>query len=299
MKVTGKDLEFWFDGVEEPIISIKGSTNYGTQDSTDTATPSDGKDFEVIRADRSYDIESNFYTLPGVEIITGTLIAGKRYRVTAVDTVLAAYEIGKIFESDGTEVMSATDSVVPLGDKNTGKTMVYSFDGNSVPCSSVDYNIIYDELDVSDNETTGDGKETIVSRAERETKLSLIMRSEDADLLTENPVPTAAVITFASGQTVTGTVIPISKEPSDESVGKAEVNYTFKWKGKPIEVALGIAPATEKAFKVIYKRGATTNKATTGNGIITKKSISVNFDGLCKITQTMKVNGQPTYAVAN
>jgi hypothetical protein len=298
-KVVGKELQFWFNGLEEPVISVKPSESFGTEDSTDTATPGDGKDFEVILAERSFTVEQNFYTPIGAEINTGTLTADARYRVTAKDTVLAAYDIGEIFEADGTETMSATDKVVPLGTKITGKTMGLSFDSVDVPLTDVDININYDELDVTDTETTGDGTEYITSRAERESKASIIMRSEDVDLLTTNPTNEATVLTFASGQTFTGSAIPISKEITDESTGVSKVDYAFKWKGAPTEVACGLATAVEHAFKIIFKRGASTNKEITGNAIITKKSITVSRKGLAKISYTFRINGTPTYAVAN
>lgn len=298
-KVVGKHLELWFNGVEEPVISVKPSEAFTTEDSTDTATPGDGKDFEVILAERSFAVEQNFYTPLGAEINTGTLTKDARYKVTAKDTVLAAYDIGQIFESDGTEVMSATDKVRPLGTKITGKTMGLSFDSVDVPLTDVDINITYDELDVTDTDTTGDGTETEVSRAERESKASVIMRSEDVDLLTTNPTNEATVLTFASGQTFNGTAIPISKEITDESAGVSKVEYTFKWKGAPVETACGLAAAVEHPFKIIFKRGATTNKEITGNAIITKKSITVTRKGIAKISYTFRINGTPTYAVAN
>lgn len=298
-KVVGKDLELWFDGVEVPIISVKPSESFGTENSTDTATPGDGKDFEVILAERQFDVEAILYTPLGTEINTGTLTKGNRYQVTAKDTELAAYDIGEIFESDGTEVMSATDKVKPLGTKITGKDMGFNFNSVDVPLTDVDINITYDELDVTDTETTGDGTEYITSRAERESKVSMIMRSEDADMLTTNPVVQDSVLTFASGQTIDGSTIPVSKDVTDESEGVSKVDYAFKWKGAPVETDCGLTAAVEKAFKIIFKRGASTNKEITGNAIITKKSIAVNRKGLAKVSYTFRINGTPSYAVAN
>ena len=302
VKVVGKDLEFWFDGVEVPVSSVKPSVEFGTENSTDSATPGDGKDFEVILAERQIDVETNFYTPLGAEINSGTLTKDARYVVTAKDTVLAAYDVGQIFVAAGTETMSATDKVKPLGTKVTGKTMGFSFDGSDVPVTDADININYDELDTTDTETISggaDGTEYVTSRAERESKISMIMRSEDADLLTTNPAEQDTVLTLASGQTIEGVSIPISKNPTDESEGVVKVDYAFKWKGAPVETDCGLVPAVEKAFKIIYKRGASTNKQISGNAIITKKSISVNIKGLAKITYTMRINGTPTDAVAN
>lgn len=300
-KVVGKDLEFWFNGVESPIINVKPSESFGTEDSTDTATPTDGKDFEVILAERSFTVEQNFYTPDGAEIATGNLVIGNRYKVTAAGATLigAGYEVGQIFEATSALTMDVDDKVVPLGTKITGKTMALSFNSLDVPLTDVDVSVNYDELDTTDTETTGDGTEYVTSRAERESKASIIMRSEDADLLTTNPISAATILTFATGQTFTGSSVPISKEITDESNGVSKVDYTFKWKGAPTELSCGLAAAVEHAFKIIFKRGTSTNKEITGNAIITQKSITVSRKGIAKISYTFRINGTPTYAVAN
>lgn len=299
MKIPGKDLEFWFDSKEHPVIEANLSAEFEQLDSTDTATPEDGKDFEVGRAGRSFNITANLYTPDGAEISTGTLVKGKRYRVTAKDTVLAAYDIGQIFESDGTEAMSATDKVVPLGDKVTGKEM--SFELNSVehPVTSIDYNINYDQLDGTDTETTGDGRETILSRADRETSINAIVRSDAADLLTTNPAKLPAVLSFATNNKVEGDILPVSKNPVDNVLDFAKISYGFKWIGKPTETNIGLVAAEEKAFKIILKRGATTNKEYTGNAIISAKSITSDINGLAQITYTVQINGALTEPVAD
>lgn len=300
-KVVGKNLEYWFDGVEVPIISIKPSESFGTENSTDTATPGDGKDFEVILAERQFDVEANLYTPLGTEISSGNLVVGTRYLVTAAGATLtgAGYEVGEIFEATSALTMDVDDKVRALGTKVTGKDMGFTFNAVDVPLTDADINISYDELDVTDTDTTGDGTEYVVSRAERESKLSLIMRSEDADLLTTLPTEQASVLTFATGQTITGKTVPISKETTDESEGVAKVDYAFKWKGAPTELECGLVPAVEHPFKIIYQRGASTNKEITGNAIITKKSISVNRKGLAKVSYTFRINGAAAYAVAN
>lgn len=298
-KVVGKDLELWWDAKEQPVITANLSEVFDQLESTDSATPGDGKDFEVGRAARSFTFEQNLYTPDGAEIATGTLIAGNRYRVTAKDTVLSAYDIGQIFEAVGTEVMSATDKVVMLGTKVTGKDMSFTFDAVELPCTSMEVATKYDQLDGTDSATTGDSSETIVSRGDRESKVSAIIRSDAVDLLTTNPTVEAATALFASGQTVAGNILPVGKEITDEVNGFAKVDYTFKWRGAPIETALGLAPAVEKAFKIILKRGVSTNKQYTGTAIITEKTIAADIKGLAKISYTVQINGAITYAVAD
>lgn len=299
-KITGKNSEFWWEGKEVPQTSIKAPENYETIDSTDSATPGDGKDFEIGRVDRTIDVEQILYTADGAEIATGTLLAGHRYRVTAKDTVLSEYEVGQLFDADGTEVMSATDKVVPLGTKLTGKNIDLTLGVSTVAVTDFDFTTSYDEVDVTDSETAGDAKETIVSRADRESKISLVMRSETADLLTSTPDYQNAALTFASGQTIVGQAILTNKEPVVGNSEGVKVSYTLKWKGKPIETLLGLTPAVEKAFRIVYVRGATTNKETSGNAIITKKTITANVvSDMIKLTYSMKVNGAVTHSVAD
>ena len=302
-KVVGKDLEFWWDGVEYPVISENLSEVFDQLDSTDSATPGDGKDFEVGRAARSFTIEANLYAPDGAEISSGTLTIGQRYRVTEAGATLtgAGYIRGQIFEATAALTMDADDKVVPLGTKITGKDMSFTFNAVEIPATSMDISIKYDQLDGTDTETTGDASETLVSRAERESKVSGIVRSQTADVLTTNPTAQNTTLTFYTTQVVavSGKVIPVGKEVSDEVNGYAKVDYTFKWKGAPVETAVGLVPAVEKAFKIILKRGTTTNKEYTGNAIITEKIISAEIKGLAKVSYTVQINGAVTYAVAN
>lgn len=293
-KIKGKDLEFWFDGIERPVISVDPGTAFDQIDSTDTATPGDGKDFEVGRADRSISIEANMYEPDGAEINTGTLVAGNRYRVTAKNTVLADYEVGQIFEADGTEAMSGTDKVVPLGTKVTGKAMSFEFDATPHPVRELGFNLTYDELDGTDSETTGDAKETEVSRAERETTLSAIMRDDAADLLSSDPAVETVDLELTATSKVVGEAVVTTKNITNPTTGFAEVNYSLKWKGVPTETNFGLAAGVQKAFKLIFKRGTVANKEYTGNAVITAKSVTCNVSGVARVTYTVRVNGAQT-----
>lgn len=300
-KVVGKDLEFWWNAQEEPVENVKHTESFGTEESTDTATPGDGKDFEVIRADRSFTAEQLLYTPDGTEIITGTLTAGTRYRVTGGSIVEGTntYTLGMIFESDGTGTATGTNKVKPLGTKVTGKDMAFSFNATTVPVTNADISINFDELDATDTSSTGDSSETEVSRADRESKISVIMRSESADLLSTNPVAQNCILTLATGQTITGKAIPISKEITNEVKGLVKIDYAFKWRGTPTESAAGLATAVQQAFKIVHKRGSSTNKEYSGNAIITQKNITATIKGLTKISYTFRINGAVTSAVAN
>jgi hypothetical protein len=300
-KVVGKDLEFWWDGAEAPVLSASLSEVFDQLDSTDTATPGDGKDSEVGRAARSFKVDQNLYSPDGAEIASGSLVIGTRYRVTAAGATLtgAGYELGQLFEATSALVMDVDDKVKPLGAKIWGKDMGFTYNAIEIPATSMDISIKYDQLDGTDTSTAGDASETIVSRAERESKVSGIVRSETVDVLTTSPTPQTTTLLFASGQTVAGKVVPVSKEIADEVSGFAKIDYGFKWIGAPVETAVGLVPAVEKPFKIILKRGTSTNKQYSGNAIITEKTISSEIKGLVKISYTFQINGAVIYAVAN
>lgn len=293
-KINGKDLEFWFDSKEYPVESISLQTQFDEEETTDTSTPGDGKDFDLIRASRGFNVEAFLYEPDGNEISSGTLTKGKRYRVTAKDSVLDDYEVGQIFEADGTETMSSTDKAVPLGNKIKGLTMDFSFDGSDVKLTDANYNVQYDEKDVTDDSTTGDAKETEVTRAERGTEITGWSQDADADLLSASPASKAGILKFSTSVKVEGNCIPTQKSIEAHVEEFTKATYTLRWLGLPTETALGLAAATEKAFKIILKRGTSTNKEYTGNCIVTAKQVSITHNSMGKITYTLSVNGAQT-----
>ena len=300
-KVSGKDLELWFDGAEVPVESVNFSTQFDTLDGTDSATPGDGKDTEVSRATRSFTVDAKMYEPDGTEITSGTLTAGQRYKVTggSITEGSNTYAVGQIFESDGTGTATTTNKVVPLGSRITGKDMAFTFNGSSVPVTDIDFNLSYDELDGTDSDTTGDAKETEVSRAERETAITGIVRDTAADLLTTSPVKKAATLEFSTTTKVAGYIIPISKSIVDNVNDLVKIDYSFKWVGAPTETNMGLPAGVVKPIKIILKRGSTTNKEYTGNAVITKKSAKSNIAGMATINYTFSINGALAENVAN
>jgi len=296
-KADGKELEFWLDGKEHPIKSINVNVDYDEKDSTDTATPGDGKDYEVVRAMRGFSLETNHYSADGAEITSGSLEAGKRYRLTGgeiVETQGTFDIVGQFFESDGSGEASAINKVVPLGNRLSGKNMDLTFDGSTVPVTDIEYAEKFDEQDGTDSATTGDGKEFEASRADREATITLIMRASAADLLTANPVKKAAILTFATGATLQGYLLPISKNPVGDTNQYVKVTYRFKWIGKPTETNMGFIAGVSKPIKIIYKRGASSNKEYLGNATIFTKTVKANIEELNSISYTFTINGALT-----
>jgi len=298
-KISGADLEFWWDGKEQPISEISPNVAFEEEETTSTATPGDGKDFEVMRAARSFGLVKNMYHPDGAEITTGTLVKDTKYRVTAVDTVLAAYEVGQIFVSDGTEVMSATDKVVPLGADVNGKDMDFTYDSANQPIREINYSSSFDTEDVTDSDTTGDSSETLVTRSSRESNIQCWANDAAADKLTTDPVKKDVTIDFSADNSVEGKMILKSKELPSNVNGYVPINYSGRWVGKPTETNMGFTEGEEKAFKIILKRGATTHKAYTGNAIITSKEISGTVKSIVKENYQFMINGALTESVVS
>ncbi len=298
-KISGKDLEFWFDGAEVPVISVNHENSVDQQESTDTATPGTGKDFEALWASGKMKVEAELYEPLGAELSSGDLVAGTRYIVTAgtIAETQGSFTVGMIFESDGSGNPTVDNKVKPLGARINGKSMAFTFNSVEAPVTDIDYNSKFDELDSTDSSSVT--AETEVSRADRETKVTAIVRSESADLLTTDPVKQAAILAFSDNVSVAGQLLPISKSITDNTKEMAKIDYTFKWIGLPTETALGLASGEEKAVKFILKRGTSTNKEYTANAIITAKNVKVNIKGLATITYDLSINGAITEAVAN
>ncbi|MEW6507180.1 MAG: hypothetical protein AB1432_05485 [Bacteroidota bacterium] len=301
MRINGADLEFWFDGAEVPVVSADVNTDFDTEESTDTATPGTGKDYEVIRAARSLQIEANLYEPDGAEITSGPLTAGTRYRVTggAINEGVNIYETGRIFESNGTGIATETNKVKPLGSKITGKEMALALNSVEVPVTDIDFNVTFSEIDVTDSATTGDSKEMEVTRADRETKVTCIVHHNVADLLTTSPVEQPADLDFSATIGVAGKIIATSKNIKNNTKEFSKVDYSFRWRGEPTETNLGLVAGSRKAIKVILKRGATMNKEYIGNAVITAKSAKANISGIATVSYTLSISGALAENVAN
>lgn len=305
-KVVGKDLEFWFGGVEVPVESVGLGTAFDTVENTDSATETTGKDYDVIRAARTFTVEANLYAALGNEItgdgVSTLLTAGVRYQVTLGWAIQGDnnFLLGQIFTADGTEVLgNAVDKVKPLGAKINGKDMSFSLVDAEVPVVDMDFSVKFDELDVTDTSSTGDSKEVVTSRGDRETKVTGIVSDSVADSLTTAPVSQACVLTFGTGNTVTGNVVLTAKNITDAVSDVAKIDYTAKWIGTPVEVLMGLVAGTSAAFKVILKPGTSTNKEYTGTAVLISKTVKASVTSGAKISYSFSVTGAQTEAVAN
>ena len=286
-KNSGKNLSLWFNGVEEAVDQVSFDSDYEELESTDSSTVSPTSEFLMNRTKRTISIDAILREDYGTEIATGTLTLDVKYRVTAKDTVLAAYEIGEIFTSDGTEVMSATDKVQPLGAEMFGKNMACSIGGSSVPVVSLSYNRTYGEFEATDTDTTGDATEFEAGRVKTVSTIEMIMYSEDADLLITDPASQAIILTFASGYTLTGNAT--FKKKGIITIAKGDltkVTYDVTWNGAIVSTILTeLSLGTSKACEIIYEEG-TTNKEQTGNVILFTESISGDVSSVITVNYT-------------
>ena len=286
-KNSGKNLSLWFNGVEEAVDQVSFDSDYEELESTDSSTVSPTSEFLMNRTKRTISIDAILREDYGTEIATGTLTLDVKYRVTAKDTVLAAYEIGEIFTSDGTEVMSATDKVQPLGAEMFGKNMARSIGGSSVPVVSLSYNRTYGEFEATDTDTTGDATEFEAGRVKTVSTIEMIMYSEDADLLITDPASQAIILTFASGYTLTGNAT--FKKKGIITIAKGDltkVTYDVTWNGAIVSTILTeLSLGTSKACEIIYEEG-TTNKEQTGNVILFTESISGDVSSVITVNYT-------------
>ena len=298
-KNTAKDYEFWFGGREYPVESIDFNIDYDKSDSTDSSTASDGKEIVVGRGKRQSKIGAFLYKAEGTEIVTGTLTAGTKYLVTggAITEGAKSYAVGTIFVSDGTGTASGTNKVKPLGAIINGKTAACSVGGTVVPVTNFKYSAKWDETDTTDSSSSADIKESTIGRAERTSSIELIQTKEDADLLTSSPVSKAVILTFDSGITITGNAI-FTKKGGLTASSKSDVvkvSYDLTWLGVPVMAGFNLIPAnTSAAVKLVYAKGASTDKAYSGSGIVTGYDISIDASK----GESAKVDYNLTYTTA-
>ncbi len=285
-KNSGKNLKFWFDSLERAVDQVSFDSDFEELESTDSSTVSPASEFIMNRTKRTCSVEALLREDDGAEIATGTLTLDVKYRVTAKDTVLAAYEIGEIFTSDGTEVMSSTDKVKPLGVEMPGKAMACSIGGSGVPVTSLNFDQQFGEFDTTDTDTSGDATEFDAGRRKSTSTIEMIMRSEDADLLETSPASQAIILTLASGYTLTGNAT--FKKKGIVAIAKGDmtkVSYDVTWNGSITSTLDTLTLGASTATEIRYEEG-TTNKELTGNLILLGMTIEGDVSSLVKVSYT-------------
>lgn len=298
-KVTGKTLKYWQNSVEQAINSLSFGRQFTMLEATTTATTSPGTESTPGRAKTPITINTPLLTALGAEVTTGTLTAGVKYLVTAVDTVLSAYSVGEIFTAAGTEAMSSTDKVKALGAKVTGKDMSMTYAGGAYGITEFNYNVTYTEFDGTTTATATPNMDSVAGRHKITSSITTIMARDAADkLINAAPSAIALVITLGTSLTITGNAIFSNMNITDEVNGIVLVTYDLEWQNVPVEVGIGyLTLATEQAAEIIYETGSSTNKEVTGTVLLLTKSVSSSATGDTLIDYTGVFNGAITPGV--
>jgi len=299
IEVTGKTLHYWQNSVEVPIKSIDYDRNFTMLEATTTATTAPGTKSVAGRAKTGVTINTDLLDVLGSEIATGTLTAGQEYIVTAEDSELSAYSVGEIFTAAGTEEMSATDKVKPLGAKITGKTLAITIAAGTFKGITAEYAKTYTELDGTTTATTAPNMKSVAGRHKITGSFTALMYRDTADLIVNaSPAEQAVVITFATGLTITGNAILHQISISDAVDGIVQVTYNLEWQGVPTEVGIGyLTVGTEQDCEIIYEKGTTTNKEITGTVVLLSMTVSSDTNGEASLSYTGVLNGAITPAV--
>lgn len=298
MKNSGKNLSFWFDGVEQAVENVEFDSDYTELETTDSSTQSPASDFIMNRTKRTAKIDTILREANGATVSGGTLTKDVKYIVT-LGTV-GGHVLGEIFTSDGTETPDGSNTVEPLGAVLPGKDIDLTVNSVTVPVTNFKFDDVYGEFDSTDSETTGDATEFITGRTKRTGTLEVIMRTEDADLLTSDPASQPIVLTFGSGYTITGNATFRKKTSVSNAKGDmVKTTYEVTFNGSITSTLANILTmATSKAVEIIWAEGTSTNKEATGNGIIMSASYEADVSGLIRVTYTMNFVGAVTEAVA-
>jgi hypothetical protein len=299
-KISGKDAQFWFGGVEYPAESITFDADFDQQEVTDSSTPAPSTDFVTGRVGMSTKVDVLLNDADGVEVATGTLTANTKYRVTL--GTIGGNLLGKIFTSNGSETASGTNKVKPLGAKLHGKNITLSVGGStSYPVRALKYTDQYGSFESTDTSTAAGYKEKIAGRTKRTGTVEAYMQNTVADLLVSSPSVQALIFTFGPGQTLTGNGVFNKKGAAVQCKGDiVKVTYEITWYG-PVVSTLSqlLTPAVSTAAIIIYKTGATTNKQVSGNAMVMSTSIDTDVDSPVKVSYTMDWIGAVTEAIAN
>lgn len=108
----------------------------------------------------------------------------------------------------------------------TGK---FKFEGTEYPVTAFDFTEAYDEVDVTDTGTSGDGREFLGSRANRTFTVTMWMEAGDADLAMN--VDQASTEIDFEGKVYAGTVRLLQKTNSASIDAGVQQTYNGRFQG--------------------------------------------------------------------
>jgi predicted secreted protein len=199
---------------------------------------------------------------------------------------------------DGTETVTsrATRSITIQGilknaggDKLTGKAITYTHNSILYKLTDFNYDVSFDEVDLTDGGTSGDGTEFDVGRAERKLSFDYFQLSSVAEIARN--VNASGTLAIATGVSVAGTFRPETLKVKTEMKSGNKVSVTGSFQGAVTETSVGLACATSGAVILCYDDGTTTDKAITGTAVLMSKKISGSIKGEITFSYTFKISG--------
>jgi len=168
----------------------------------------------------------------------------------------------------------------------TGMAFVF----NSVPygVKSMNYSESYDEIDVTDSNTTGDGTETQVARATRESQIELVLLNNLDDIVLATAETTT--MTFFAGGTVTGSWRPESLDNANTIDDAQLQTYNGSWQGAVTESLGNMTTNAVLPTLLVSAQGKTYN----GNAIVLSKTVAIAIDAEGTVDYSIKFNGAVT-----
>lgn len=299
-KVSGKDLQFWYDGVEYPVLSVGKNTAWEELDTTDSSTVSPATESVVNRAKRTLKVDALLDAAHGTTLVGNNLALGTKYIVKLgnITEGTHTWPVGKCFTSDGTGAATPTNQVAALGAKLKGTGIIANVNNSaSAGVVSMKYTENYGEFDSTDSNSTGDSTESITGRVKRACSLELCMVDTTVDLIEASPVATPLVLTFGAGLTISGNATFTKKDVPDVAAGDiVKVSYDLTWGGQPVStLANMLEMGASNAFKIVYKGGGSSEKSASGTAVVTSMSIEIDVHGVGKVSYGLAVDSAVNY----
>jgi len=226
----------------------------------------DGADADKV-ALRSSNLDEAFTT---VNITDNTTASG----ATETETLRAARAL-------------TLESVLRDGSDNkvVGNDLGFVFDSIAYGVRSFNLNEAYNEADVTDSDTSGDGDETCVTRAVRTSNIVLVAQNDQADLTLATSL--ATTLQFKTGLTATGNLRLESVSHTNQIDETQEQSYDGTWQGAVTQTLVKIASAEELPTLLVTGQG----KTYVGDAISLGFEAAISYDAEGTVTYNLKFNG--------
>lgn len=173
--------------------------------------------------------------------------------------------------------------------------MNLQFNSVDYKLTDANYEVNYEEADGTDGDTADGATEFEATFAKRTSSVTLFQKDTVASIARNDQQ--SAVLTFASGITVTGNMIVTKLANQGNVKGYQIQQLTGTWQGAPTESPnpiSGFAMAANLAVVITYKPAGSTAKSLSGTAQIFGLSVSGNVKSVVKVALTLKFSGAVT-----